>query len=88
MPSAAPPRSLTTMSAPRLARSRACERPRPPPAPVMIATLPSNPRSAMPAPASESLRRGERTRGRGVRIGLAAGCGGRGSEASGEQRRR
>src|SRR5690606_10184376 len=33
--------------APRRASSRACDRPRPPPAPVMIATLPSKERSAM-----------------------------------------
>ena len=42
-----PPRSLTTTWAPRDASSRACSRPSPPPAPVMIATLPSYPRSAM-----------------------------------------
>src|SRR4051794_3095075 len=47
VPSTAPPRSLTTTSAPRWARSSACSRPRPPPAPVMMTTLPSNPRSAM-----------------------------------------
>src|SRR6188472_3628921 len=38
------------MSAPRLASSRAWERPRPPPAPVMTATLPSYPRSATDGP--------------------------------------
>ena len=37
-PSRAPPRSLTTTLAPRAARARACSRPRPPPAPVTIAT--------------------------------------------------
>ena len=47
VPSTEPPRSFTTTRAPRRASSSACERPRPPPAPVMIATLPSNPRSAM-----------------------------------------
>ena len=47
VPSTAPPRSFTTMSAPRLAIISACCLPRPPPAPVMIATLPSNPRSVM-----------------------------------------
>jgi len=36
-----PPRSLTTMRAPRRASSSACSRPRPPPEPVMIATWPS-----------------------------------------------
>ena len=46
-PSTAPPRSLTTTSAPREASERACCLPRPPPAPVMIATLPSKPRVAM-----------------------------------------
>src|SRR5215213_3759948 len=46
-PSTAPPRSFTTTRAPRDASDRACSRPRPPPAPVMIATLPSNARSAM-----------------------------------------
>src|SRR5829696_176327 len=47
VPSTEPPRSFTTTRAPRRASSSACERPRPPPAPVTIATLPSNPRSAM-----------------------------------------
>src|SRR5579863_4762944 len=42
-----PPTSLITTWAPREASRRACSRPRPPPAPVMIATLPSKPRSAM-----------------------------------------
>ena len=36
-----PPRSLTTTFAPRAASPRACERPRPEPAPVTMATLPS-----------------------------------------------
>ena len=36
-----------TTWAPREASSLACSKPRPPPAPVMIATLPSNPMSAM-----------------------------------------
>src|ERR1700678_991891 len=40
-PSTEPPRSLTTTFAPRLANSRAWARPRPPPAPVTITTLPS-----------------------------------------------
>src|SRR5580693_3287012 len=40
-----PPRSLTTTRAPRLPRRRAWERPRPPPAPVTIATRPSKRRS-------------------------------------------
>src|SRR4051794_2258614 len=44
-----PPRSFTTTCAPREASSSACSRPRPPPAPVMIATRPSYPRSAMRA---------------------------------------
>src|ERR1700677_252287 len=38
----APARSLTTTFAPRAASPRACERPRPEPAPVTIALLPSN----------------------------------------------
>src|ERR1700728_3644375 len=38
----APPRSLTTTFAPRAASPRACERPRPEPAPVTMATLPLN----------------------------------------------
>ena len=37
-----PPRSLTTTLAPREARRRAWLRPRPPPAPVTMATFPSN----------------------------------------------
>src|SRR5439155_10774701 len=61
-----PPRSLTTISAPRFASSSACERPRPPPAPVMIATFPSNPRSAMPRTVTRALTR-ERVRGRRAR---------------------
>src|SRR5579859_4342635 len=40
-PSREPPTSLTTTFAPSRARSRACARPMPPPAPVTIATLPS-----------------------------------------------
>src|SRR5919106_4555972 len=50
VPSTAPPRSLTTTCAPREASSRACSRPNPPPAPVMIATLPSKPTSDMHPP--------------------------------------
>ena len=46
-PSTEPPRSLTTTLAPRRASSSACCRPRPPPAPVTIATLPSKRMSAM-----------------------------------------
>src|SRR5581483_1111291 len=46
-PEIEPPRSLMTTCAPRDASSRACSRPSPPPAPVMIATLLSNPRSAI-----------------------------------------
>ena len=38
-PSTAPPRSLTTTLAPSEAKSNACSRPMPRPAPVMIATL-------------------------------------------------
>src|SRR5829696_6918404 len=45
-PSRAPPRSLTTTRAPSSARSSAYSRPSPPPAPVMMTTLPSSP--AMP----------------------------------------
>ena len=37
-----PPRSFTTTAAPRLASSKAWARPRPPPAPVITATRPSN----------------------------------------------
>src|SRR5262249_29998766 len=57
LPSSATPTSLTTTSAPRLARSFACARPRPPPAPVTIATLPSNPRSAIAPDATIALSR-------------------------------
>ena len=39
VPSPRPPRSFTTTFAPRLANSRACALPRPPPAPVMTTTL-------------------------------------------------
>src|ERR1700750_982328 len=42
VPSRAPPKSLTTTFAPRLARPSACARPRPFPAPVTMATRPSN----------------------------------------------
>src|SRR6478735_5948156 len=41
-PSRAPPKSLTTTLAPRLANPSACARPRPLPAPVTMATRPSN----------------------------------------------
>jgi hypothetical protein len=41
VPSSAPPRSFTTTFAPLSASSSACERPRPCPAPVTIATLSS-----------------------------------------------
>src|SRR6266478_8287200 len=41
-PSRAPPKSLTTTFAPRLASPIACARPRPLPAPVTMATRPSN----------------------------------------------
>src|ERR1700737_1143314 len=41
-PSRAPPKSLTTTFAPRLANPSACARPRPLPAPVTMATRPSN----------------------------------------------
>src|SRR5215208_2113199 len=47
VPSVAPPRSLTTTLAPREASSSACSRPRPPPAPVTMATLPSKRMSPM-----------------------------------------
>src|ERR1700722_6350001 len=40
-PSTDPPRSFTTTLAPRRAKSRAWARPRPPPAPVTITSLPS-----------------------------------------------
>src|SRR5215831_17091276 len=46
-PSTAPPRSLTTTLQPRRASSSACWRPRPPPAPVTIATFPSKRMSAI-----------------------------------------
>src|SRR6185312_4586344 len=39
VPSTAPPRSFTTTFAPRLANSRAWQRPNPPPAPVTMTTL-------------------------------------------------
>src|SRR5450631_2776348 len=42
VPSRAPPKSLTTTLAPRLASPSACARPRPLPAPVTMATRPSN----------------------------------------------
>src|SRR5258705_8245864 len=42
LPSRAPPKSLTTTLAPRLASPSACARPRPLPAPVTMATRPSN----------------------------------------------
>jgi hypothetical protein len=42
VPSRAPPKSLTTTFAPRLANPSACTRPSPLPAPVTIATRPSN----------------------------------------------
>src|SRR5271169_1566047 len=42
VPSREPPKSLTTTLAPRLASPSACARPRPLPAPVTIATRPSN----------------------------------------------
>src|SRR5882762_5182088 len=42
LPSRAPPKSLTTTLAPRLANPSACARPRPLPAPVTMATRPSN----------------------------------------------
>jgi len=41
VPSRAPPKSLTTTFAPRLANPSACARPRPLPAPVTMATRPS-----------------------------------------------
>src|ERR1700738_2590317 len=41
-PSRAPPKSLTTTFAPLLANPSACARPRPLPAPVTMATRPSN----------------------------------------------
>src|SRR5438874_3233959 len=42
LPSRVPPKSLTTTFAPRLANPNACARPRPLPAPVTMATRPSN----------------------------------------------
>src|SRR5438105_945880 len=42
LPSRVPPKSLATTFAPRLASPSACARPRPLPAPVTIATRPSN----------------------------------------------
>src|SRR3954466_9770770 len=42
LPSRAPPKSLTTTLAPRLASPSACVRPSPLPAPVTMATRPSN----------------------------------------------
>src|SRR5450432_3609313 len=42
LPSRAPPKSFTTTLEPRLAKPSACARPRPLPAPVTIATRPSN----------------------------------------------
>src|SRR4029450_7443825 len=42
LPSTLPPRSFTTTLAPRAASASACWRPRPPPAPVTIATRPAN----------------------------------------------
>src|SRR5262249_12296968 len=42
VPSRAPPKSFTTTLAPRLASPSACARPRPLPAPVTMATRPSN----------------------------------------------
>ena len=47
LPSVAPPRSLTTTLAPLEASSRACSRPRPPAAPVTIATRSSKRMSPM-----------------------------------------
>src|SRR3990172_8177848 len=47
VPSRAPPRSFTTTFAPREVRSRAWARPRPPPAPVTMATRPSSLTSLM-----------------------------------------
>src|SRR4051794_37423413 len=41
-PCMSPPRSLTTTLAPSLAKSSACSRPMPRPAPVMMATRPSS----------------------------------------------
>ena len=56
MPSTDPPRSLTTTLAPRAASSSAWQRPRPPPAPVTMATLPSK-RMVMAKAPSENLVR-------------------------------
>src|SRR5690606_5302045 len=47
-PSTDPPRSLTTTRAPRRASSSAYVRPRPPPAPVTMATRPSKVMSDIP----------------------------------------
>src|SRR5215213_9253864 len=55
VPSLAPPRSLTTTLAPREASSRACSRPRPPPAPVTIATLSSKRMSPITSPPNASM---------------------------------
>eukprot|EP01041_Mallomonas_annulata_P019239 gene19238-38500_t len=63
------PMSLTTTRAPAWAAARASARPIPPPAPVMIATLPSKPRSVMGQQATQGPfrvsnplgRRGPRT---------------------------
>src|SRR5215831_17538918 len=56
LPSTAPPRSFTTTRAPRRASSSAWARPRPPPAPVTIATLPSK-LTAMTCPPALVLAR-------------------------------
>src|SRR4029453_4927889 len=56
LPSTAPPRSFTTTLAPRRASSSACDRPSPPPAPVTMATFPSN-RMAMVGPPGLVLAR-------------------------------
>src|SRR5579862_1998050 len=53
------PRSLTRTDAPSCARSRACSRPMPPPAPVTIATLPSSRPIAPPDPSWPALTRKE-----------------------------
>src|SRR6202167_3084913 len=58
-PSTAPPRSLTTTLAPREANKRACSRPIPRPAPVMIATL-----SCSIVQPSSRIRRGPAAGGR------------------------
>src|SRR5580658_5777714 len=59
-PSTAPPKSLTTTLAPREANKRACSRPMPRPAPVMIATL-----SCSMVQPSSRIRRGPAAGGRG-----------------------